>query len=605
MDADGFLPVSRAGMENRLWSECDFVMVTGDAYVDHPSFGAAVIARVLEAEGYRVCVLAQPDPASVDSFSEFGRPRLAFLVTSGNMDGMVNRYTANRRPRSRDEYSPGGKTGLRPDKAVIAYCNGIRRTFKGVAIVIGGIEASLRRLSHYDYLSDTVRRSILLDSKADILVYGMGERAITEIAARLASGEDVRSIDDIRGTCARTSAVGPGGPTITLPSFERVSTENRIFAESFMTRYRNSDPFSAARLVEADGERFVVQNPPAFPLSTAALDRIYELPYMRSWHPRYDADGGIPAFAEVEFGLVSSRGCFGGCAFCAIGLHEGRIVVPRSRESLVREAVLLSRQKEFKGYIHDVGGPTANFRNPACAKQTASGACPDRECLDPEPCPNLVVSHGDYLDTLRAIRALPGIKKVFIRSGLRFDYLLMEKDDAALREICAYHVSGQLKVAPEHVSKRTLGAMGKSSSSRYPEFAAEFRRVNAELGKEQYLLPYFISAHPGSDLADAIELAEFLRDEGFLPDQVQDFYPTPGTMSTCMYRTGLDPRTMESVHVARGERERRLQRALLQYDKPGNRALVKEALAEAGRMDLIGYGPQALIKPQKKGQETK
>jgi uncharacterized radical SAM protein YgiQ len=603
-----FLPMDAPTMKERGWDECDFVLVSGDAYVDHPSFGPAVISRLLEADGFRVCILAQPDWSSKAAFATFGRPRLGFLVTAGNMDSMVNRYTANRRTRSEDAYSPGGKAGLRPDRAVISYCNRVREAFKGIPILIGGIEASLRRFSQYDYWSDTVKRSVLLDSKADLLVYGMGETQIREIARRLASGEAVGSITDVRGTAFRTSkpetaGIGDGG-TILLPSFESVSTDKRAFAESFMIQYRNSDPFSGKRLVEPDGARFVVQNPPAFPLEGKELDRVYELPYARSWHPSYDAAGGIPALSEIEFSLVSSRGCFGGCSFCAICFHEGRIVTPRGKDSILREAALLTRQSRFKGYIHDVGGPTANFRNPACAKQAKSGACVDRQCLFPEPCPNLEVSHRDYLELLREVRAIPGVKKVFVRSGIRYDYLMLDPDESFLRELCEHHVSGQLKVAPEHVSARVLQAMGKPGPASYERFAERFAKTNEAIGKKQYLIPYFIASHPGSELKDAIELAENLRDSGFVPDQVQDFYPTPGTLSTCMYYTGLDPRTMEPIRVPSGGRDRSMQRALLQYSKPENHDEVREALYQAGREDLIGSGSKALVPPERKGEAS-
>ena len=599
-----FLPVSRPDLERRGWDACDFVFVSGDAYVDHPSFAAAVIGRLLEAEGYRVGIIPQPDPNDPEAFSVLGRPKYAFLIGAGNIDSMVTRYTAARKPRSEDAYSPGGAGGRRPDRATIAYASAARAAFKGVPVVIGGVEASLRRLSHYDYWSDTVRRSILLDSKADILVYGMGERPIMEIAHRLAAGESAAALTDVRGTCVRSQG-GPGLPEdafVRLPDYESVrGTDDaslRAFAEHFMAQSRNADALYAKPLAERVDDRWVVQNPPAFPLDSAELDRVYELPYARAAHPMYDADGGVPALKEVEFSLVSSRGCFGGCSFCAITFHQGRAVRGRSRASLVREAETLVGLEGFKGYIHDVGGPTANFHGPACAKQERGGACPDRECLHPTLCPNLRVDHREYLETLRAVRSVAGVKKVFVRSGVRFDYLLADSRSGGdfLKELCTFHVSGQLKVAPEHVSARVLDAMGKSGNEVYEEFRGRFTDENRRLGLKQYLIPYFISSHPGSTLDDAIELALHLKKTGFVPDQAQDFYPTPGTLATAMYRTGLDPRTMVPIFVARGEREKRLQRALLQFDRPENRELVLEALETAGRTDLIGNGPDCLLR---------
>ncbi len=572
--------------------------------MDHPSFAAAVIGRVLEAEGYRVGIIPQPDANDPEAFAVLGRPRLAFLVGAGNIDSMVTKYTAARKPRSEDSYSPGGKAGHRPDRATIAYAGGVRAAFKGVPVIVGGVEASLRRLAHYDYWSDTVRRSILLDSKADLLVYGMGEGPILEIARRLADGEPVASIADVRGTCVRTQG-GPGlpeGAYLRLPDYEAVRGSDpaslRAFAEHFILQSRNAEALGALPLAEKSDDRWVVQNTPPLPLDTAELDRVYELPYTRRAHPMYESAGGVPALKEVEFSLVSSRGCYGGCSFCAITFHQGRAVRGRSRESLVREAEALTALPDFKGYIHDVGGPTANFRGPACARQEKGGACANRECLHPAPCPNLRIDHREYLDTLRALRRVAGVKKVFIRSGIRFDYLLADErgGDEFLRELCEHHVSGQLKVAPEHVSARVLDAMGKSGNEVYEEFRRRFAEANRRLGAKQYLVPYFISSHPGSTLENAIELALHLKKTGFVPDQAQDFYPTPGTLSTAMYRTGLDPRTMRPIEVARGEREKRLQRALLQFDRPENRELVREALEAAGRTDLIGNGPECLIR---------
>ena len=589
-------------MDELGWDQADFIFVSGDAYVDHPSFAAAVVSRILEADGYRVGIIAQPaDDAS--AFAVLGKPRLGFLIGAGNIDSMVSRYTSARKPRSEDAYSPGGKAGFRPDRATLRYVALARQAFKETPVIIGGVEASLRRLALFDYWAATVRRSILLDSKADILVYGMGENAIREIAGRLRDGEDVAAIRDVRGTCVRSHG-GPRlseGAYVRLPDYGSVSGTDpaslRAFAEHFMIQNRNADALGAGILAEKTDERWIVQNPPSFPLSGAELDRVYELPYTRKAHPMYDGAGGVPALKEVEYSLVSSRGCYGGCSFCAITFHQGRAVRGRTRESLVREARVLARTEGFKGYIHDVGGPTANFRAPACALQEKGGACADRECLHPEPCPRLRVDHREYLDTLRAIRSVPGIKKVFIRSGIRFDYLMLDETGGRdfMDELCEFHVSGQLKVAPEHVSDRVLEAMGKSGNAAYERFRGLFKETNGRLGLKQYLIPYFISSHPGSTLDDAIELALHLKRTGFVPDQAQDFYPTPGTLATAMYRTGLDPRDMKPIPVARGEREKRLQLALLQYDRPENRSLVLEALREAGRADLIGDGPGKLV----------
>lgn len=623
-----FLPTTRAEMAAQNLDSIDFVIVTGDAYVDHPSFGAAIIGRWLERLGYSAGVIARPDPSDVEVFRALGRPRLAFLVTGGAIDSMVCKYTANRKPRSEDEYAPGGDPRLcraadgslrvfkvngkdvnaRPDKSVIAYCGKCREAYKGVPVIAGGLEASLRRLSHYDYLSDTVRKPIILDSKADLVVYGMGELAIAEIARRLAAACDdaARSgnhagfepaiLRGIRGTVWRTSkATELPDDVVRLPDHEEAAGDARVFAESFAVQYRNTDPGSARPLCEAAAGQFVVQEPPQPPLSSAELDAVYGLRFERAWHPVYERHGGVPALAEVKFSIASSRGCYGACAFCALAFHQGRIVSGRSKDSIVAEARELTRLPGFKGYIHDVGGPTANFRGPACRKQAGGSACVDRRCLAPEPCRSLEVSHRDYLDVLRAVRAVPGVKKAFVRSGIRFDYVMADKDGTFLRELAEHHVSGQLKVAPEHVSERALALMGKPPKRVYDAFAQAWAGVNEELGLKQYLVPYFIASHPGSELSDAIELAEYLRDSGFVPDQVQDFYPTPGTLATAMYRTGLDPLTMESVYVARGARERSMQRALLQYAKPENRELVLEALRQAGRTDLIGRGPKCLV----------
>ncbi len=598
--------------------DLDVVFVTGDAYVDHPSFAPALLCRLLEAQGWRVGILARPDPDDVEAFRILGRPRLAFLVAAGALDSMVSSYTANNKPRREDDYAPGGRAELclradgtvgpgklgranaRPDRAVIAYATKCREAYKGLPIVIGGIEASLRRLAHYDYWSDKLRRSILLDAKADLLVYGMGETALLEIMRRLDSAAKEgrgASFAGMRGTAWRSSSRPdyPADRVAELPSFAAVSGDRALYARSFAIQYSNADPHSAKVLIEESEGRFVVQEAPAFPLGGTDLDRIYELPFMRRAHPMYDGSDGVPALAEVQFSLVSSRGCFGACSFCALSLHQGRTVTARSRESLVREATVLTRLIGFKGYIHDVGGPTANFRASACSKMEKAGACQDRRCLAPEPCPSLRSDHRDYVQVLRAIRAVPGVKKVFIRSGVRFDYLMMDRDETFFRELVKHHVSGQLKVAPEHVSDKVLALMGKPRRAVYEDFAKRYAELNRELEMNQFLVPYFISAHPGSGLPEAIELAEYLRDSGFVPDQVQDFYPTPGTLSTAMYWTGIDPLTGEEVHVARGAHERAMQRALLQYSKPENRELVREALLAAGRKDLIGRGPRCLV----------
>jgi len=620
--APPFLPLQKAEMDALGWEQCDFVLISGDAYVDHPSFGAAVIGRVLEAEGFKVGIIPQPDWNSVDSFKVLGPPRLAFLITSGNMDSMVNHYTAAGKLRHDDAYTPGGKYGRRPDRAVITYSGLARGAYKGIPLIIGGVEASLRRLTHYDYWSDKLRRSIVLDSKADLLIYGMAERPLRTVARRLAAGEEIRSIRDVRGTVYRLTgsetselkdklkydpkdeskdeSMSPLGGMIELPPFEEVRRDKTAFARSFSVQMKHADPFTAHTLVEEAGGQAVVQNPPDYPLSQKELDEVYELPYSRRAHPSYREP--VPALEEVRFSMVSSRGCFGGCSFCALTFHQGRIVKGRSHESLLREAQQLIIDPDFKGYIHDVGGPTANFRRPACKRQETHGACPTRQCLFPEPCPQLRPDHGDYRQLLRTLRELPGVKKVFVRSGIRYDYLLADKEQggAFLQDLCEYHVSGQLKIAPEHISERVLNKMGKPGGKVYKRFMKVYADTNRRLKKKQYVVPYFISSHPGSGLEDAIELAEFCRDQHFIPQQVQDFYPTPGTVSTCMYYSGIDPRTMEPVYVPRGGREKRMQRALLQFNRPENAAIVREALEKAGRTDLIGYGPRALVPPEKK-----
>jgi len=595
-----FLPISREDMQKRGWTQCDFVFVTGDSYVDHPSFGPAIISRVLESHGFKVGIIPQPDWRDSASITILGEPRLGFLVSGGNMDSMVNHYTVAKKRRHTDAYSPGGVMGKRPDRATIVYCNLIRKTYKKVPIIIGGIEASLRRLAHYDYWSDSVRRSILLDSQADILSYGMGERSIIEIAECLDSGLDVKDITFVDGTVYKAKSVDGVYDAIHLPDFDTICTSKRKFAESFYIQYCNTDPFSAKRLIEKykDNE-YVVQNPPAKPLTQSEMDRIYSLPYMRDYHPSYKEAGGIPAIEEVKFSITSNRGCFGGCNYCALTFHQGRIVQTRSHESILAEANQLVWDKDFKGYIHDVGGPTANFRHPACDKQLSKGACVGKQCLFPTPCKMLKVDHSDYLELLRKLRSLPNVKKVFIRSGIRFDYLMLEKDDSFITELCEHHVSGQLKVAPEHICDKVLQYMGKPANSVYEKFKEKFRQVNKKLGKEQYIVPYLISSHPGSTLKEAVALAEYLRDMNYMPEQVQDFYPTPSTMSTCMYYTGLDPRTMKEVYVPKSAYEKAMQRALIQYRNPKNYDLVFEALIKAGRQDLIGYGKKCLIRPRR------
>ncbi|MBQ8627280.1 MAG: YgiQ family radical SAM protein [Agathobacter sp.] len=599
-----FLPISQEDMRKCGIDQLDFVYVIGDAYVDHPSFGPAIISRVLEAHGYTVGIISQPDWKEDDSISILGTPRLGFLVSGGNMDSMVNHYSVSKKRRDMDSFTPGGVMGKRPDYATTVYCNLIRRTYKKTPIIIGGIEASLRRLAHYDYWSNKVKRSILLDSGADLISYGMGERSIVEIADALASGIEVKDITFIDGTVYKTKDKESIYDAIWLPEWDEVKEDKRKFAESFYVQYCNTDPFSGKRLVEGYGTNFVVQNPPQKPLSQAEMDAVYALPYMRNYHPSYEEAGGVPAIREIKFSLVSNRGCFGGCSFCALTFHQGRIIQTRSHESIVEEAKLLTQDPDFKGYIHDVGGPTANFRAPACKKQLTKGACPNKQCLFPTPCKNLEVDHKDYIELLRKLRELPKVKKVFVRSGIRFDYLMADKDKTFLRELCEHHVSGQLKVAPEHISNAVLQKLGKPSVEVYNKFVQAYKDMNKKIGKEQYLVPYLMSSHPGSTLKEAIELAEYLRDLGYMPEQVQDFYPTPSTISTCMYYTGLDPRTMEPVHVTSNPHEKAMQRALIQYRNPKNYDLVYEALTKAGREDLIGFDKKCLIKPRRFGAGT-
>ena len=594
-------------MEARGWDAVDFAYVVGDAYVDHPSFGCAIIARLLEANGYRVGIIAQPDWRDPASVAEFGEPQLGFLVSAGNMDSMVNHYTVAKKRRRSDAYSPGGKAGMRPDHACVVYGNLIRRTFKRTPIILGGIEASLRRLAHYDYWSDSLKRSVLLDSGADLISYGMGEKSIVAIADALAAGLSVSDLTFIPGTAYRTRSIGHVCEPVVLPTFEQLSSDKLAYAKSFGVQLQNLDPFSAHPLVEEyPHEVFVVVNPPAEPLTTEQFDAVYDLPYERTWHPRYDREGGIPAFSEVKFSLTSNRGCMGDCSFCALNFHQGRIVQARSHESILAEARAFCDDPDFKGYIHDVGGPTANFRFPACGKQLESGACTHKRCLSPKPCKQLRADHADYLQLLRELRALPGVKKVFVRSGVRFDYVLLDSEHGRefIRELARHHVSGQLRVAPEHVSDAVLNVMGKPPRAVYDRFAHEFENTCRQLGKEQYLVPYLMSSHPGSTLREAVELAEYCRDLGFNPEQVQDFYPTPSTVSTCIYFTGIDPRTMESVYVAKSPHEKALQRALIQYRNPRNADLVREALRRAGREDLIGYGEHCLVRPKKSRQKS-
>ncbi len=593
-----FLPTTQRELEEQNIGQLDFVYVIGDAYVDHPSFGHAIISRVLESHGYTVGIIPQPDWRDTTSVMALGRPRLAFLVSAGNMDSMVNHYAVSRRRRQKDAYTPGGVMGKRPDRAATVYCNLIRQAYKDVPIVVGGIEASLRRLAHYDYWSDSLKRSILMDSAADLVSYGMGERSIVEIADALNAGIGVRDITFVEGTCYRTKNLDAVYDYELLPSYEELCRDKANYARSFYMQYRNTDPFSGKRLVEPYGTVFVVQNPPAKPLGVQEMDDIYDLPYCGTYHPMYEDAGGIPAIAEVKFSLVSNRGCFGGCNFCALTFHQGRIVQVRSHASILKEARSLTEDPGFKGYIHDVGGPTANFRQPSCEKQLTSGACRDRQCLFPTPCKNLRADHSDYVALLRKLRELPHVKKVFIRSGIRFDYLLEDKSDVFFRELVRHHVSGQLKVAPEHVSDRVLARMGKPPHQVYQKFVERYEKINRECGMNQYLVPYLMSSHPGCEMRDAVELACYLKKSGHMPEQVQDFYPTPSTISTCMYYTGLDPRTMEPVYVEKNPHRKALQRALIQYRRPENYELVVEALTIAGREDLIGYGADCLVRPR-------
>ena len=594
-----FLPVSKKDMEKRGWTQCDFVYVSGDAYVDHPSFGAAIITRTLEAFGYKVGVIAQPDWKDDSSIMALGEPRLAFLVSAGNMDSMVNHYTVAGKRRKTDAYTPGGKTGKRPDYAVVVYCNLIRHVYKKTPILIGGIEASLRRMGHYDYWSDSIKRSVLLDSGADILMYGMGEHAMVELAEALDAGIDVSDITYVRGTVYRTVKENVPDDALILPTFNDILKSKKAYASSFYIQYQNTDPFTAKIMCEEYPNKVcIIQNPPAYPLTTRELDDVYSYGYMNTYHPSYEPLGGVKAIEEIKFSITGNRGCFGSCNFCALTFHQGRIVQARSHESILAEAERMTKEPDFKGYIHDIGGPTADFRFPACKKQSKYGACKDRMCLFPDICKNVRIDHSDYVKLLKKVRNLPGVKKVFIRSGIRYDYAAADRDDTFLHELCRHHISGQLRVAPEHVSDSVLGLMGKPSHAVYEKFCRRFNKINERSKKKQYIIPYFMSSHPGSTLSDAVMLAEYIRDLGYMPEQVQDFYPTPSTISTCMYYTGLDPRTMKKVYVPKNPHEKAMQRALIQYRRPENYDLVKEALIKCGRRDLIGFGKKCLIRPR-------
>lgn len=598
-NSNGFLPVTKSEMTERGWEQADFIYVSGDAYVDHPAFGAAIITRVLEKAGFKVAFLAQPDWKNNEDFMRFGKPRLGFLVSSGNIDSMVAHYTAAKKKRSSDYYSPGGKFGLRPDRAVIVYCNKIREIYGDIPIVIGGLEASLRRFAHYDYWDDKIRRSILFDSQADLLSFGMGERSILEIAQRLDAGENVSDIRDIRGTCYSVDVRETPYYGTECPSFDNVCNSKKEYAVSCRIQQDEQDFFRGKAIKQRHGNRMLVQNQPAIPLSQEELDDVYSLPYMRTYHPMYEPMGGVPGIEEVRFSIAHNRGCFGACNFCSLAFHQGRYITTRSKKSIVDEARILTQLPDFKGYIHDIGGPTANFRQPSCEGQEMRGLCKGKKCLAPAICPNLKSNHEEYLSILREVRSLPKVKKVFIRSGIRYDYMLADKDDTFFRELVAHHVSGQLKVAPEHCSAAVLDKMGKPHIEAYLEFSKKYFKYSKYEGKEQYLVPYLMSSHPGSTLKEAVELALFLKKIGIRPEQVQDFYPTPGTISTCMFYTGLDPYTMKEVYVAKDPHEKAMQRALLQYFNPKNKGLVIEALRKAGRHDLIGFGDKCLVTPNK------
>lgn len=598
-----YLPISKSDILDRGWTELDFIIVTGDAYVDHHSFGTAIISRVLENEGYKVGIIAQPEWKDTEDFKKLGKPRLGFLVNAGNMDSMVNHYTVSKKIREKDLYSPGAKMGLRPDRATIVYCNKIREAYKGIPLIIGGIEASLRRFAHYDYWSDKVRKSMLIDSGADLLIFGMGEKQVVNIANKLNEGIDIKDITRELGTCYVSENIENIGDHVEIASYKEVCNDMKKYAQAFKIQYDEQDPIRGGVIVQKHTNKYLVQNKPEMPLTREELDVVYGLPYQRNYHPMYEKMGGIPAIEEVQFSLVSSRGCFGSCAFCAITFHQGRIVQSRSENSLIEEAIEITKLKGFKGYIHDVGGPTANFRQPACAKQLKVGACRDKQCLHPAPCKSLNVDHMEYLNLLRKLRELPDIKKVFIRSGLRYDYIMADKNETFFNELIKHHVSGQLKVAPEHVSHKVLKFMGKPAGKTYDKFREKFYKATEKIEKKQYLIPYLMSSHPGCPMSSAVELAEYLRDTNYQPEQVQDFYPTPGTPSTTMFYTGLDPNTLEEVHIPKTKHEKAMQRALLQYKDPMKYDLVYSALIEANREDLIGYGPKCLVKPR--GQKNK
>lgn len=604
MELKQFLPVCKNDLDQLGWDRLDFIIVSGDAYVDHPSFGVSIIGRVLTDAGYKVGIIPQPDWKNVEAFKVLGRPRLGFLVAAGNIDSMVNHYTVSKRRREMDNYSPGGVMGLRPDRATIVYTNKIKEAYKKVPIILGGVEASLRRFAHYDYWDDAVRRSILVDTEADLLIYGMGEHQVLEIANYMNEGIDIAHIHHVPGTCYLTESLDTTYDYLRIPSYEQVIADKTTYAKAFRVQHDEQDPIRGKTLVQAHGNRFLVQNPPTMPLNREELDQVHNLFFMRDYHPMYKEKGGIPAIQEVKHSIISERGCFGGCSFCALTFHQGRIVQSRSHESIISEAKQIISDPEFKGYIHDVGGPTANFRNAACAKQLKLGACKDRQCLFPTPCKHLIIDHQDLLQLLRKLRGLEGVKKVFIRSGIRYDYLMADPKDDFFNELCVHHVSGQLKVAPEHIDEEVLHMMGKPAGKVYQQFTERYRKVNEKHGKNQFIVPYLMSSHPGSTLKSAIRLAEFLRDIGYQPEQVQDFYPTPGTLSTCMYYTGLDPRTFKPVYIPKTKEEKALQRALLQFRNPKNYDKVHDALVQANRLDLIGTGPKCLIKPKGDGQPS-
>ena len=596
---NGFLPITKDEYLAEGIEQLDFIYVIGDAYVDHPSFGPAIISRILETNGYHVGIISQPDWKDDNSITILGQPRLGFLVSSGNMDSMVNHYYVSKKHRTTDAYTPGGEPYKRPDHATVVYSNLIRKTYKNTPIIIGGIEASLRRLAHYDYWTNSFKRSILLDSQADLISYGMGEKSVLEIADALNSGINISDITFIKGTVYKTKKKENIYDYILLPDFESMKQDSINYARSFAVQNENTDAITAKTLVEEyPGQQFVVQNPPQPPLTMEEMDAVYDLPYMRTYHPSYEAQGGVPAISEIKFSLISNRGCFGGCNFCALTYHQGRTIQVRSHESIVKEAKKIIEEPDFKGYIHDVGGPTANFRHPSCEKQLTKGVCKNRQCLVPTPCKNLTVDHSDYLALLRELRVLPKVKKVFVRSGIRFDYLLEDKDDTFFRELIQYHVSGQLKVAPEHICDAVLTKMGKPTNKIYEEFRNKYKQINDKLGLKQFLVPYLMSSHPGSTLKEAIALAEYLRDLSYMPEQVQDFYPTPSTVSTVMYYTGIDPLTMKPVYVCKNPHEKAMQRALIQYRNPKNYELVVEALKKEGREDLIGFSKECLIRPR-------